>query len=77
VPPRANGETPPECKVMKAIEEDNLPTPRPENCTDTISKLWDLFEACWSKEGYRRRDAVTVCQFLEENKEKLVVELEK
>jgi len=54
---------------MRAIEEGKPPALHPENCTGAISGLWDLFEACWSKEPSERPNAAAVRQFLEENLE--------
>jgi hypothetical protein len=61
---------------MSAIEKGEPPAVRPENCAGTVSRLWDLFEACWIIKPDKRPDAAAVCQFLEENKEQLVAELD-
>jgi hypothetical protein len=62
---------------MSAIQDGILPAVRPANCAGTVSHLWDIFEACWSIEPSKRPDAAAVCQFLEENGEQLIAELEK
>ena len=59
------------------IEEGKPPAPRPKNCTGVVSGLWDLFEEFWSTDPSKRPDAAAVCTFLQENREKLVKELEK
>jgi hypothetical protein len=61
---------------MAIIEEGKPPAIRPENCAGIILDLWDLFEACWSTQAFKRPDAAAVCKFLE-NEEELVAELEK
>jgi hypothetical protein len=61
---------------MRALEKGKPPAVRPENCTGTVSALWALFEACWSKGPSKRPDAAAVCEFLDENREQLITELE-
>jgi hypothetical protein len=62
---------------MGAIEDGKPPAFHPEICTGTVSDLWDLFEACWSRDPDRRPDAAVLCQFLGEKEEQLVAELDK
>ena len=64
-------------KIMAAIQ-DGLPPATPlSNCSGTISGLWNLFEACWDKDPSKRPEAATICQFLKDNEEDLIIELEK
>jgi hypothetical protein len=63
--------------IRLTITIGRLPATRPKNCTSTILGLWDLFEACWSKDPSKRPSAADVCQFLEENQEQLIAELER
>ncbi len=62
---------------MLAIEKGKIPAIRPENCTEAVSGLWDLSEACWNKEPSKRPEAAAICRYLEENKEELIADLEK
>ena len=41
-----------------------------------IASLWDLFDICWRKDPAERPDAATICQWLEENGQQLVADLE-
>jgi hypothetical protein len=64
-------------KIMGAIFRGKPPAVRPANCSGAVSRLWDLFERCWSKEPSMRPDAATILQFLEENWENIAAELDK
>jgi hypothetical protein len=60
--------------IISALDKGKPPALRPANCA---GDLWDFFEVCWSIDPDMRPDAVAACQFLEENREQLVTDLEK